>query len=604
MLPVSAAFANPLYKRVTIICASQMGKTDTIANVIGQRFEDDPCPTLYVGPTRSNVEKVIEPRLMAMFRSAASLWPKLAKGKRSSKTSKFIAGIQLRLGWAGSASELSSMEAGLAFVDELDRMNIDVGGEGSPLTLIEARLSTFPDGKLGITSTPTRGRVRVKQNETTGLSHWEAGDSEEIESPIWRLWQEGTRYEWAWGCPDCGDYFIPRFELLKWPEKATPAIAKREAKLLCPHCGVLIDDRHKAEMNSRGVYVAPGQSVDKDGNVGGDIEPNDAASFWVSGLCSPWKTFGDRARSWVQAVRSGEPQRIQAVLNTGFGELFQVGADAMPWEDVRNLAAPYHLGEVPQGVRVITAGIDVQKDRLIYAVRGWGMKMESWLIGFGEIYGETEREAVWAQLGELLDTDYSGLRIRLCAVDSGYRPGDKWRRPEHMVYRFARSRAGVIATKGHDRQDKPLRASRIDVKAGGQTVRRGLQLWHVDSDHFKSWVQGRLSWPPDQPGGWRIPEDVTNDYCQQLTAEARTVKASGRAVWVRVRRENHGLDCEALNVVCAYVLGLERMRPKAASNASASSTEPAPPKPSPVKPNHPVNHPAFRPYRKNWTTNW
>ena len=496
------------------------------------------------------------------------------------------------------------MEAGLACVDELDRMDIDVGGEGSPLTLIEARLSTFPDGKMVITSTPTRGRVRVKQHETTGLSHWDAGDAEEIESPIWRLWQEGTRYEWAWPCPDCGDYFIPRFELLKWPEKATPAIARRDGKLLCPHCGVLIDDRHKAAMNAAGRYVAPGQSVTKDGEVIGETEPNDAASFWISGLCSPWKSFGDRAKSFVQAVRSGESQRIQAVLNTGFGELFSVGADALPWEDVKALASPYRMGEVPAGVLMLTCGVDVQKDRVIYAVRGWGKKMESWLIAFGEIHGATEEPEVWTELAEFLDGDYSGMRIRLCAIDSGYRPGDKWRRPEHMVYKFCRSRARVITTKGHDRQSKPLNPSKIDVKAGGQTIKNGLTLWHLDSDHFKSWVHGRLAWPADQPGGWRIPEDISDDYCQQLVAEARTTKASGYATWVRIRRENHGLDCEALNVAAAHVLGMNRMRDKPAADPAASSAADTAAPPSPRA--QPAARPAWQQTsrRQNWVTNW
>ena len=81
MLPISAAFSDPTVRRITVVCGSQQGKTDGIANLIGQRFDDDPVPTLYVGPTRSNVEKVVEPRLMAMFRSAAALWAEAGQGQ-------------------------------------------------------------------------------------------------------------------------------------------------------------------------------------------------------------------------------------------------------------------------------------------------------------------------------------------------------------------------------------------------------------------------------------------------------------------------------------------------------------------------------------------
>src|SRR5690606_27638038 len=99
-------------------------------------------------------------------------------------------------------TELASQEAALALVDEIDRMDTDVGGEGSPLALAEARTETYPDGKSIVTSTPTEGNVGAKQLET-GLTHWEEAAPEDVGSSIWKLWQDGTRYEWAWPCPDC-----------------------------------------------------------------------------------------------------------------------------------------------------------------------------------------------------------------------------------------------------------------------------------------------------------------------------------------------------------------------------------------------------------------
>jgi phage terminase large subunit GpA-like protein len=587
MLPIMAACEDPRYKRVVVMCGSQMGKTASLLNLIGKKLDDDPAPILYFGPTKSNVDGVIEPQVDQMLRGCDSLWRKTLQGRKAQKLVKRVAGVTLRLAWAGSATELASQPAHSVLIDEVDRME-PIPGEGDPVTLAEARIATYPDGRLIITSTPTEGNVTSSKHPKTGIEHWDVAEAEDLQSPVWLLWQEGTRFELAVPCPACGDYFVPRFKLLTWPEKCTPKRALKEARLACPCCGDLIGDEHRRSMADAGEFLAPGQSI-VDGEVFGDPPDSDTASFWISGLLSPWRSFGQRAADWLRASRSGDQERVRSTINTRFGELYKAGADATPWEEVRGLCGAYSMGSVPAAVRALTCGVDVQKNRLIYVVRGWGLRGESWLIDEGEIWGETEQEAVWLELSELLDRDWAGKRIRRMAVDSGYRPGDKWRRPDHLVYSFAlQHKARVIATKGHDTLSRPLAPSLIDVTFRGKTLKQGLQLWHMDSDYFKSWVHGRLLWPVDQPGAWHLPQDVTDEYCQQLTAEARVVKPSGKWTWVKVRRENHRLDCEALNVAAAHSMGLHRLQrsvqsPAAATGGEQASDPPAADRPRPVR---------------------
>ena len=442
MIPIVRATQDPTLKRVVAMMGSQMGKTENILNAVGQKIDDDPTPILYIGPTRSNVERVIEPRIMQMVRSCHSLWDKYAGGKKSSKSYKNISGVSLRLGWSGSATELASQDAGQVYVDERDRMSADIGGEGDVIELADARHSTYPDGKTIIASTPTKGNVDTETDEN-GLVRWAAADPEDIESPTWKLWQEGTRYEWAWPCPDCGEYFIPRFSLLTWPEKATPRQALLGAYLACPHCGSAIDNRHKDDMNANGVFVGPGQSITVDGEVIGELEENDCASFWVSGLCSPWKSFGQRAAAFVRAARSGDLTRIQAVVNTGFGELFKTGADSPDWQTVLDRRLDYAAGTVPVGSIALIATVDVQKDRLYYVIRAWGYRMESWLVEHGELIGETDYDPVWTELSQLLFSKFGNRVIRLMLVDSGYQPGDKHKKPINQVYTFCRKNRAV-----------------------------------------------------------------------------------------------------------------------------------------------------------------
>ena len=96
-------------------------------------------------------------------------------------------------------------------------------------------------------------------------------------------------------------------------------------------------------MNERGVFVAPGQSVDADGAVRGDVPECETASFWVRGLCSPFRTFSQRAAEYVTAEDSGDMYRVQTVVNASFGELWApTAADALPLEEWRSFVALTH----------------------------------------------------------------------------------------------------------------------------------------------------------------------------------------------------------------------------------------------------------------------
>lgn len=614
MVAIVRACVDVRFKMVIGVLPAQSGKSEGAYNVIGHRLDDDPVPILYIGPTQKYVESVSTDKIMKMFRSVASLWDKLAKGKRNKVTEKWVAGVRLGFGWAGSATEISGHAAGLVVVDERDRME-DIKGEGDPVELARARLTTYSDGMLAVFSTPKVGNVQPVKHPVTGLEHW--GDLELADdaanagaSPIWKLWQEGTRFEWAWPCPHCAEYFIPRLSLLTWPKDSTPAQVKKAARLTCARCGALIEESAKAGMNARAVFVAPGQSV-VNGKAVGEIPPNEKASFWVSGLCSPWKSFGDRASAFVAAVQSGSPARIQGVINLEFGELYRVGGEAPAWQTVRDLRQAYESGTVPEGVQVITCSVDVQKRRLVYSVRGWGWNLESWGIEAGDIWGETEHDAIWGELAKLLERDFGGKRIRLMTIDSGYKPGEKDRNPDNQIYLFCRRfRGRAVPTKGHDTQDKPFRAAKIDVSHRGKIFKNGLDLWHLDTDYFKSWVHARLEWPKGQPGGWHLPSDATEDYCKQIVAEHRTVAPSGRVVWVKVRAENHYLDVEAGNAAAAHILRLHALpKPKSAEPApdsTGAAPDSAPPQEPTAKPQPPAQKPrqfaALR--RPNFTTGW
>lgn len=565
MTPLARASYSGFFKRCVGVTAAQSGKTETFLDVIGERLDMRPAPIIYVGPSKEFNTDQFEPRLMGLFDEAKTLRDKVMRGKRMKKTLKIVSGVRLRLAHAGSSTALKSDPAALALVDEYDEMTANIRGQGDPLGLVEARGDTYADFMTLIVSTPSAGFVETEIDPASGLEFFKVGDPDEITSPIWRLFQEGTRHHWAWPCPHCEDYFIPMMKHLGWPKGATPAVARRNSFLNCPSCGCDITEGDNGEtkewMNERGLMVAPGQTIEQ-ARQNINLPDTSTYSQWASGLCSPFKTWGERAERLLTARQSGEQDKIQTAVNANFGELWApAGGDIPEWEEVKKLALPYREHEVPAGVLALTLGVDVQKNRLVYVVRGWGRRQESWLITRGEMWGSTAEDQVWTDLSDFVGSRFGGMHIMRCMVDAGFRPGKKELVPEHKVYEFARRHSRTVyATKGFETRPTPLSVNRIDVTPKGGKSKYGLDLVRLSSDFFKSWVHERLRWPEDQPGGWHLFEDIDEDYCRQIVSEARSKKANGGFTWVVKSKNNHFLDAEALSYAAAYMLGVQRVR--------------------------------------------
>ncbi len=94
MIPIMRACNDPRFRRIVVVCGAQMGRTEALFNVIGHRLDDDPAPTLYIGPTQKQVESVSSGRVMKLFKSVPSLWGKLSRGQKNKISEKFIGGMR------------------------------------------------------------------------------------------------------------------------------------------------------------------------------------------------------------------------------------------------------------------------------------------------------------------------------------------------------------------------------------------------------------------------------------------------------------------------------------------------------------------------------
>lgn len=578
--------ASGIYKRVVLVFGAQTGKTELMLDVAGQRLDQRPGPVLYVGPNKQFLSEQFEPRVMSLLDEAPTLVEKVIRGKRMTKTRKMVGGVPFRLAHAGSSSALKSDPAVLALVDEYDEMRDNVNDQGGPLGLVERRGDTYADFVCVVTSTPKKGRVGPALDVTSGLHFWDAAPTEDIESPIWQLWQQGTRHHWCWPCPQCGEYFVPRFNLIRFPLKATPMEAGREAFIECPACHGVIEERHKEAMNANGRFVAPGQSVDAKGNIHGAPRESLTASYWVSGLASPFVTTRERISTLVEAQQSGDDAMVQQAMNAGFGELYSPGGGEVPeWVEIKekSRAATYKRGEVPEDVLYLTLTADVQKHSIPWVIRGWGPRASSWLINYGYLRGDTAEEEIWDALGDLVSQPIDGMPIKLSFIDSGFRPGKTDTLPINRIYEFCRRfLRRVRPTKGSSGAMRtPLIFSKIEVsRKDGKAAKYGMDLVRLDTDHWKSWVHERLRWPPDRVGGWHVFNGVDDDYCHQLVSEARLKKPTGAVEWVQRSRDNHFFDCEAMQAAAGYLLNVQRIplqKPKAEATDSVGRQPETPP---------------------------
>lgn len=336
------------------------------------------------------------------------------------------------------------------------------------------------------------------------------------------------------------------------------------------------------------------------------------ASFriWAAYSYSPNATWGHIAKEFLAAKRDG-PQSLQTFVNTVLGETWQQRGEAPDWLRLYQLREHYERGTVPAGVLVLTAGVDVQRDRLVWEVVGWGADRQSWSIDSGVIPGRTETSEPWAKLDELLDHQWPAAdgtirQIQLLAVDSGDQT--------QIVYNWARRypMSRVIACKGVGTAktliDKP---STVDVTVRGKRLARGYRVWPVGGSIAKSELYGWLrlepptteSGEPFPPGYCHFPE-YGEGFFKELTAEhlVPVVKRTGFTIheWqILPGRENHFLDCRVYARAAAALVGLDR-HAAARIGQRAPAAAPAPPAPTAAQEVPKTNESASPARRKGW----
>jgi phage terminase large subunit GpA-like protein len=518
-------------EKVVFMKGSQIGGTEAGNNWIGYVIDQAPGPMLVVQPTVEMGKRWSKGRLAPLIEDTLCLRGKVRNPRsrdsgNTVQSKEFPGGIVVITG-ANSAVGLRSMPVRYLFLDEVDAYPPDADSEGDPLTLAIQRTSTFARRKIFIVSTPTiQGLSRIEKefNETD------------------------QRYFFV-PCPHC-DFF----QILKW-ENIHYDTDPLQAVYVCEYCKRNIENHHKTEMLRRGEWRATAEEKASEKVIG----------FHLSSLYSPvgWLSWGICAQNYEMA--KDDEQLLKAWTNTTLGIPWEEKGEAPDWGILFDRREHYRIGVVPIGGYILTAGVDVQNDRLEIEIVAWGRNKESWSVDYRIIYGSPSEQKTWIALSKILHEEFESedgviRKINMLAIDAGFSTQE--------VYAWVRAQSphNVMAIKGIDNSLVPINApTKVDLNLRGKKLKGSVRLWKIGVSMIKSelfnFMKQRKNEDGSIPNGYMHFPEYNTEYFKQLTAEqlvTRIVKGYPKRIWQKTRDRNEALDCRVYARAAAIALGIDR----------------------------------------------
>ena len=526
------AFSDPRVREISVVAMSQVGKSEMELNIIGYIIDQDPGSVLYIQPNLDDAKKFSRLRIAPMIRDCDTLRAKVSEVRSrdagNTVLQKTFPGGMLTMVGSQSPSALASTPARYVLGDEVDRWALSAGSEGDPWALAAARTTTFYNAKMVAVSTPTiKGYSRIE-----------------------KLFLDGTQERWCSQCPSCGEWHNITFDDIKFDFDTTGSGRRKSYTLhsvhwCCPSCGCLHTEAEMRAQPARWIAENP------------DAIERGRRSFWVNAFSSPWRSWDKIVLKFLE-VRN-DPEELKVFYNTVLGELWEDRGDLEDEDTMLARREDYGTAEdgtpveLPDGVLVLTCGVDTQDDRLEYEVVGHGHYGETWGIKKGIIMGDPNYDEPWERLDEVVSHVYKfrngrGLTVSMTCVDSG---GHK----TQSVYMQTRTRLQrrVFAIKGQGGDGIPYTKppSKVKIVVGGKTVGQ-TWLYSIGVDAGKAAIMAALKVQEAGPKYCHFPRDNDRGYdlnfFNGLLSEKMVMKTErGRTRWawekLKGHERNEALDC-------------------------------------------------------------
>ena len=528
------AWTDPKIRHIVMVAASQVGKSEFLNNCIGYVIDQDPGSILFVHPTTIDAKEYSKLRIAPMIRDCPTLRKKVSdpKSRDSGNTilQKTYPGGILTMCGSTEAHALASKPIRYVLGDERDRWALSAGNEGDPWDLAMARQTTFYNAKSAEVSTPT-----VKNA-----------------SAIEAAYATGTMERWKSRCPHCGEYHEIQWADIRFEHDEIIVAGKKTYKVrsvcyACPGCGCISTEAEMKRAPAR--WEADNPAAYEQGT----------RSFWLNAFVSQWASWESIILKYLNAI--GSTRKMQVVYNTCFGELWEDRGDL---EDEDSLMArrEEYPAELPEGVLVLTAGVDTQDDRMEYEIVGHGHFGETWGIEKGIVMGRPDDDAVWAQLDELVFDrvlrfeNGVGLKMSMSFVDEG----GHFTQEVRMQCR-ARLGKKVFCIKGMPGSDKPYTAppkkQKIIIK---QTAVGTCWQYQIGVDSGKEVIMDNLRVQTPGAKYCHFPkrDDYGSGYFTGLLSEVKVYDPNKKQPWqwkkIPGHERNEALDCRNYALAAFKVL--------------------------------------------------
>ncbi len=531
------AVCEPGVQKVTLMCSAQIGKTIILLIIICYLIHLDPCSMLMTQPTTDMAEIFSKEKLSSAINNVKPVSAKIVQKSRNASSTilmKMFAGGFLRLAGANSPSSLASMSIRAYFGDEIDKYPASAGKEGDPVKLAMQRTETFWNWLVFLVSTPS-----IKEN-----------------SRIEDEFEESDQRRFFLPCPHCGHRQHLVWERFQYANKdSKEADPLSGVYYICESCDRPIEEKYKSRMLREGQWQPTAVAKDPK-HIG----------FHINRFYSPWKGWVDLCLDYESS--KDDHQKLQVFWNATLGLPFErVAGEKLDWQRLRDRGSQsnYQQGIVPNGGLILTAGVDVQADRLEVAIVAWGRGEESWVIRYEKILGDPLKPDVWEHLAHVTSQPYphqSGaeLRVRAACIDSGYLTQEVY----HQVrkYRYLH----WFAIKGVSGDGKPMvsRPTAQEVNYKGDRIKRGIQLYKVGVDLAKETLYARSQ--IETPGAkyLNFPKNLDSNWYEGFCSEVQVTKhRNGQPymVWEKLAGvRNEPLDTSVYALAAAHLVGITRIK--------------------------------------------
>ncbi|MGG7049068.1 MULTISPECIES: phage terminase large subunit family protein [unclassified Campylobacter] len=504
--------SNTRRSKVVLLFASQLGKSEMINNAIGYFIHQEPSTILFMLPNENDAEDYSKRRLTPMIRDCEVLKELInANDANNTILIKNFSGGNLALVGSNSVSKLASKPIKILLIDEADRC--ENTKEGSAIKLAEKRTVTFSQRKIVISSTPTL------KDSSQILSEFELSDK---------------RYFFI-KCPHCGYSQTLDFSHVVWEKDKDNKPIFESVRYTCADCGALLSESEKNRAVASGEWIAtnPGAKT---------------AGFFLNAFYSPFFSMQDIVRDWYES--KDDQSKLQTFINTIEARGFEPPTISLNSDELFDRIEPYDSQNVPECVKFITAGIDIQANRIEINFIGWASGFEAFNIEYKQIHGNTDQEEVWGEAFKYLHKKFTlsngkELTLTLGLVDSGFNT--------ERVYKFCAASKRLLATKGANEG-----TNREDFINPIKKIKNGCYFMRVGTYKGKSELMRLLKIKEAGNGYFHYGKGYTREFFAQLNAEKlqklKNKNGYEKLQWVKIRERNEALDISVLALAGAKIV--------------------------------------------------